>query len=181
MPAHPRSIISSPSLNPTPRVVLCVVNEGLCSLRGMLVPVIRQCVTIQGSRLLGKSVCAPCHQARQTRCTATRRCKSQHQRLQRVNANSRSTMSTTAEDGSSTKSARAEAAPPAEAQSDAMTKAAKDQADADAPTEEDRLQTIKDRMFWTHGSQVSSSHRAIMMVASYYNKHLTGRLAAGNR
>ena len=75
-------------------------------------------------------------------------------------------MSTAAEDGSSTTSAPAGTAPPPEAQSDAETKTAKDQAGADAPTDEFRLQTIKDRMFWTHGSQVETAHRATLMLAS---------------
>ncbi len=75
-------------------------------------------------------------------------------------------MSTTAEDGSSTTSARADATPPLDAKSDAETKTVKDQAGADAPTDEFRLQTIKDRMFWTHGSQVEPAHRALFMLAS---------------
>ena len=113
----------------------------------------------QGSLSLCKSVRAPCHH------TATRR-PLQHQRLQSADLHAANTMSTTAENGSSTTSAPAGASPPPDAQSDAETKTAKDQAGADALTDEFRLQTIKDRMFWTHGSQVEPAHHVMLMDAS---------------
>ena len=75
-------------------------------------------------------------------------------------------MATMAQDGSSAMSEHAGAAPPAEAQSDAESKIAKVQASAEAMTDEARLQTIKDRTFWTHGSQVEPTVCALYTVSS---------------
>ena len=131
-------------------VVLCASEQALAPPQGMRAPFLRHCISIQGCESCSQALRAPCHQVRQitSHCGHLR-----HQ--QRTSSHAALTMSTATEDGSF---ASVSVVSPAEEPADAAMKAAKDEASADAPTEEFRLQTIKDRMFWTHDSQVVPSH-----------------------
>ena len=151
--ADPRHVSSSPSLNPIPCwVVLCAREKVFVAPHGMLLLFARKFVRIQGSHSFCRSASAPC-QARQI----TSRCAlSHHQRLQRTGLHVTSIMSATVETDSSAAPPPAGDAPPAEEPADASAAAAKGQASAGVPEEEDRLKIIKDHMFWTHGSQVKA-------------------------